>query len=222
MNFVGHAIVARWEEDDPRHGVGAMLPDLARMCGAATPETHDAFVRAGVRCHHRVDAAFHDTPTFLRLVSAARRDLNDRGVPRAASLAAAHVGVELLLDGAWLSAPGFARIFDAAASAARELEAAALSWPDEASGKRFVELCAHLPDIACGYASPEIVGERVVRILSRRPRLHPGDAAPAILAWAARHAREVADAGDDVLHEVRVAMDVAADVAMDLAKGARA
>jgi hypothetical protein len=206
VNFVGHAIVARWEDADPRHGAGAMLPDLARMCGAPTPSTHDEIVLAGVRCHHRVDAAFHDSPQFLALMRDARRDLLERGVPRAASLAAAHVGVELLLDGAWLSAPTLAPAFHAAASGARRIADTALAWPDAETHARFVVLCERLPEIAEGYASAEIVGERVVRILARRPRLDPGSAAPAISAWAKGAARQVASTAAGLLDELQRAM----------------
>lgn len=202
MNFVGHAIAARWEDDDPRHGAGAMLPDLARMCGAATPSTHDAVVLAGVRCHHRVDAAFHDAPTFLDLMRRARVDLAARGVPRAARLAAAHVGVELLLDGAFVTAPELAPAFQWATSGAQRLAASTLTWPDATSEARFAQLCEHLPEIAAGYASATVVGERVVRILARRPRLDPGPAAAAIQAWAVDASPAVARASGQVLHEL--------------------
>lgn len=208
MNFVGHAIAARWEDSDPRHGAGAMLPDLARMCGVATPPATDAVVVAGVRCHHRVDAAFHDAECFLALMRQARAWLADAGVPRPCALATAHVGVELLLDGAFMRTAERVEAFTAAAAGACELTEGALTWPDPPSRARFGMLCARLPELAGGYGSPEVVGDRVVRILSRRPRLAPDPiAAASIRAWAMAAAPSVVAVADDVLHELRTRLE---------------
>ena len=105
MNFVGHAMAACWEQDDPRFVLGAMLPDLAPMCGARMDAVIDAVIAAGVACHHRVDAAFHQCEAFASLCGQARGRLHAAGLARGPVLAAAHVGVELLLDGCWLDDP---------------------------------------------------------------------------------------------------------------------
>src|SRR5687768_8762401 len=81
-----------------------MLPDLASMAGVRldTTELPDD-VAAGVRHHYAADAAFHGHESFIRLLRTVRTALADAGVARGPARAAAHVGVELALDG-WLLA----------------------------------------------------------------------------------------------------------------------
>lgn len=198
MNFVGHAMAARWEHEDPRFVLGAMLPDLAQMCGARLAATDDDVLAAGVACHHRVDAAFHDTAGFAALCSEARGRLRAAGLARGPVLAAAHVGVELLLDGCWLDEPAVDAAYLAAVAHATRLPAHAVTWALEAHAQRFQGLCArlHAAGSPRAYRDPLEVGRRLALILARRPRLRPapGDeerlvqwaeaARPAVLAAA--------------------------------------
>jgi hypothetical protein len=212
VNFVGHAAVAVWDEDDPRYSVGAMLPDLWRMAGErGAPTVHDDVVRRGVQCHHRVDAVFHDTAAFLELSSRLRHRLRAADVTRPATLATAHVGVELLLDGALLRRPTVQRHWARTVAAANTLPAAAIAWRDAAPTRRFAELCANLSRIAEGYHDAAGVTERVVRMLARRPRLRAADSdLPGISAALAALAPDVEASTDALLAEVRTGLEARA------------
>ena len=111
-----------------------MLPDLQRMAACRLDPALTA-VQAGVRHHHAADEAFHHLPSFVGVVAAARRWLSGRGVPRGPAMALAHVGVELLLDGAWSSKDAAAlRAFRDALRAPIE---DALRWADATARGRF-------------------------------------------------------------------------------------
>lgn len=175
MNFVGHAMAARWEHDDPRFVLGAMLPDLAQMCGATLAAVDDDVLAAGVACHHRADAAFHATEGFAALCAEARGRLRAAGLARGPTLAAAHVGVELLLDGCWLDEPAVDAAYLAAVAHATRLPAPAVAWAHEEHARWFSALCArlHAAGSPRAYRDPDEVGRRLTRILARRPRLRP-------------------------------------------------
>ena len=161
MNFVGHAVVAGHERDDAAFAFGAMVPDLSRFAGRAPLPRTDAraALDAGVESHHRVDAVFHDHPRFRSWMATvvAAMPVPDRG-----SRAAAHVAVELAIDGALLRA-GRAAAYDRA-----------LRW---ASGAVGVGPWGEVVDrmrrgaVVEAYGSPEAIADRVVSVLERRPRL---------------------------------------------------
>lgn len=175
MNFVGHAMAARWEHDDPGFVLGAMLPDFAQMCGAQLGSAHAREVAAGIACHHRADAVFHETPEFLSLCAAARVALRAAGMGRGPTLAAAHVGVELLLDGCWLDDPQVDAAYLGAVAHATRLPADAVGWREPVHARRFEGLCArlHAAGSPRAYRDPVAVGLRLTQILARRPRLAP-------------------------------------------------
>jgi hypothetical protein len=98
LNFFGHAVVAAWRRPEPALLFGAMLPDLIAMAGAklAAPEHPDLV--EGLALHHTTDRVFHRTETFLALQASAQRQLASAKVRPGPRRAAAHVGVELMID----------------------------------------------------------------------------------------------------------------------------
>ncbi len=99
MNFYSHAVVASWLSPDPGFVLGAMLPDLCRMAGEK-PIRGAGVILDGVRCHEHTDEIFHAHGEFRRLCADAFNGLSARGLARGSAKAGAHIGVELLIDGA--------------------------------------------------------------------------------------------------------------------------
>ncbi len=172
MNFFGHAAVARHVDDDPFFVLGAMAPDLLAMCGATGERPTSPRVAAGQAHHLSVDAAFHGSAAFLTLQSWAVRNLIGCGLRRGPARGAAHVGIELLLDGELAS--------DARARAAYDRSLAAADgagqpfhWPEQASGTRWRTLVRRLREgtIPDGYRDPDFVTDRLAGALRGRPRL---------------------------------------------------
>lgn len=208
MNFVGHAMVARWEHDRAAYAFGAMLPDLQRMCGARVEHADDRWTAAGIECHHRVDRAFHDTPTFVRLNAEARVDLRGRGLPRPVVLGAAHVGVELLLDGVFVDEPNVVDDYLAAIADGRQ-RAANLRWSSEDAAGRLQHVCDRIGQrpAVTGYRDPEVVADRLVAIFSRRPRLTAAaEHRDALAAWAADARPSVVLSAATLRQELRAAL----------------
>ena len=167
MNFFGHAAVARHVDDDPDFVLGAMAPDLLAMCGATGACPASARVAAGQAHHLAVDAAFHGSVAFVTLQSWAVRNLTGGGLRRGPARGAAHVGIELLLDGQLAS--------DAAARAAyqRSLACQPFHWPEESSSLRWRALIQRLRagTIPDSYRDPDFVADRLAGALRGRPRL---------------------------------------------------
>jgi len=192
MNFVGHAVVAWRERADPAFAFGAMVPDLSRFARREppSPDRDVTTMRDGVGAHHRADAAFHDHPMFKRwmaeLVDA--MPVADRG-----ARAAAHVAVELLIDGALLAA-GEAGAYDDA-----------LTWALPTFDGTWSEVVTRMRTgaIVDAYASPTGIAERVVGVMRRRPRLvriapEPGDLAVAVAAVEASVVCDLSQLLDEV------------------------
>jgi hypothetical protein len=100
MNFFGHVVVATWQPArDARTALGAMLPDLVGVAGLRGVAPGDPEVARGVALHHRTDEVFHASDTFVSLQTLLRSALEARGIRGGPARAAAHVGIELLLDG---------------------------------------------------------------------------------------------------------------------------
>ncbi len=203
-------MVARWEHDDPRFVLGAMLPDFVQMCGARLGDVTDPVIEAGIACHHRTDGVFHDAPSFIALCRDARAQLRASGVGRATTLAAAHVGVELLLDGAWVEQPRVnAAYLDAMAHTAA-LPATTLGLATGEASRRFAVLCERLREAGSprAYRDPAEVGHRLTRILARRPRLAPapGDE-DRLVRWAVDAQPLVARRAPVLREEVRDGLD---------------
>ena len=205
MNFVGHAMVARWESDRAAYAFGAMLPDFEHMCGTRLVSVDDPDVAAGIACHHRVDAVFHAAPTFLALSKRARTELGARGLPRGTVLAVSHIGVELLIDGVLAEDAAVVDGFVAAMDAGSE-RADRLQWKTPEGPQRFTRLLQRVgtPDTPRAYADPHAFTDRVLAMLSRRPRLDPGpDGREALIDWAIAARPEIADATSTLAEELR-------------------
>ncbi|MGE0712255.1 MAG: hypothetical protein AB7N76_32460 [Planctomycetota bacterium] len=208
MNFFAHALVALRRRAEPRWLLGAMAPDLASMGGLrlrGVVDGADEALAAGVRFHHRSDDAFHGAPGFVALMKAARVELEGRGLSAGPSAAIAHVGTELLLDGALVAAGGVPAAYRLALAfapgVAGELELRGEGDP----AARWRELCDRLATapVPEGYQEPDFVAERLLRILARRPRLavdagREGE----VHAWAAAAAPVVAARAGQLMAEV--------------------
>jgi hypothetical protein len=173
MNFFAHAVVGLWHSEDRRFVLGAMLPDLSAMLGLRLGGSLDPVLDAGIQCHHTTDAAFHGSPHFVRLCARSVEVLTARGVGRGTARAAAHVGVELLLDG-MLShdAQAHAAYQEALATGVDHGLIDGLGWPAEQRDRMLAGLARlRLAPVPVGYREPEFVTERLEYVLSRRPRL---------------------------------------------------
>ena len=206
MNFIGHLAVARWFGADPAVGFGAMLPDFCSMAGVR-PARPTAIgvppsLATGLALHVRTDAAFHGTATFIGLCADGALALAAPPLGRGSVRAAAHLAVELFLDGELLhrGTPGHrtsgrltmgevtaARVTAGDGSPAPEtLEltyAAALAAaadlrlgeaiPGAGDRARIESLRLRLIDWGAplAYRDSQFVGDRLVSILNRRPRL---------------------------------------------------
>ncbi len=187
MNFVAHALLAVRARDDARFAFGAMLPDLAAMASLRLPAVVPlADVARGVAHHQLVDGWFHEHPTFLTLTARARSLAAEAGLGRGGARAAAHVGVELLLDARAYELPAARRAYAAALAAAaaldgaRELgltadDVARLSW-------MLPRLVAE--DLPARYRDSRFVAERLVGMTRGRPRIEIEPALTASLANA--------------------------------------
>jgi hypothetical protein len=168
VNFFGHAMLAARQNEEPAFIWGAMVPDFASLAGVRFCEIADEVVAAGVEHHHRADCVFHDAEPFRRLMREGASALREAGVPRGGALGAAHVGVELFLDGA-LAAQEDRHAFQRALA---EAPIEAIRFSDAASTARWARLHARLRDARPeAYADPTFVCDRVIGALSRRPRL---------------------------------------------------
>jgi hypothetical protein len=203
VNFFGHAAVASWQATTTAGlALGAMLPDFAGMCGARIAAVTAVDVAGGVVLHHATDAVFHGAPPVRGLFAEAERRLAARGCRRGPMRAAAHVGVELLLDGVLV---GEARHRDAYA-AAIAIAPVPVTWRDDGDDVRFELLHARLRGhgVPHDLRRPAAVGERVVRALAGRRLLAPSpDERGAIAAVLAELAAVVEAATDAVLAAVR-------------------
>lgn len=176
MNFFGHAAAACRVDDDPSFILGAMAPDLLALCGAVASGDTSPRVTAGQAHHHSVDLLFHNNPAFTTLASWASRALIEVGLRRGPARGAAHVGIELFLDGV-LSVESGARAAYTRSLAEAETAATPFVWRDELSRSRWRTLVVRLrtglvPD---GYRDPVFVADRVLGALAGRPRLALAD-----------------------------------------------
>jgi hypothetical protein len=198
VNFFGHALVACRVNDAPAFVLGAMAPDLLPLCGAVPSGDTSPEVTAGQAHHLSVDAAFHARPAFTGLYVWAARALVERGLARGGARGAAHVAIELLLDGV-LASDARARAAYARSLVDADGALTPFSWRDGTSHRRWTELVARLrtgavPD---AYRDPDFVAARVVGALRGRPRLAlAGADAPALRAFLPALAARVADERD--------------------------
>ncbi len=188
MNWYAHAVLAEQRWNEPACVLGAMLPDLANAVGVRVAPPAEGALAEGLRLHAAADAAFHASPAFVALVAGGRAALGACGLARGAARGAAHVGIELVLDG-WLAEQrGRSRTFAAALAlaASRSLELGVFRPAPEPA--RWLDLCARLlaGELPEAYARPERAALGVERALAPRPRLalRSGERAP-LEAWLA-------------------------------------
>lgn len=191
MNVAGHIAVAQRLSDDPAFWLGAALPDLGSIGGFRLVGSVDhRAVTAGIRCHHQTDDAFHRSDWFRRRQDRLRADLATAGMARGAARAVAHVGPELLIDGALLRSGEFADsvadTFATIGDIGDGLASLVPSRPD-AWWEHLLDIATRRPPT--DHDDPSAVARRLERILSRRPRLamRPGDVATATTALTAEH-----------------------------------
>jgi hypothetical protein len=205
VNLFGHSVVARAERADPCLALGAMLPDLTRMCGLRLARAGHAALEEGVRLHHRTDRAFHSAPSFGALLGAGARELRARGVVHGRALAAAHVGVELLLDGVLLDEePSAAHYLDALRAAPDLIGSLELRGPSGPVRLRALVLRMLAQGPPRDYLDPGGVAVRVLRALGARPRhaLSPAEEIP-VREWLVQAAPLVRARAATLLDETR-------------------
>jgi acyl carrier protein phosphodiesterase len=210
MNFFAHACVALWRSDRPRFLLGAMLPDLTNMIGARLRSVQEPELAAGVAFHHETDAAFHAAPLFLELCTAGTATLGAAGVGRGTARAVAHVGSELLLDGAlsrqWAARKAYVCALELAT---RERWVEQLVLESDQSKERLHEglvrlTSAPLPE---SYAQPDFVVARLRNILAPRPRLamQPQDL-PSVQAFVRSSQPKIVRDWPELLEQVRAGL----------------
>lgn len=211
MNFYSHAVIAARRDGAPELVLGAMLPDFAGMIRARVPRTHTLQLQAGLELHQRTDAVFHEAVAFRRLTALSVEQLRARGVARGAARAAAHVGLELLLDGALQRLTGIEASYLEALSSARSPRVQGeLRWDAAEEAQRFTGLVERLSShgLSPAHTSPELVALRLEATLAPRPRLalRPGDLLR-LRAWAADILPELERATPDLLRVVEAALE---------------
>jgi hypothetical protein len=174
VNHFAHAVAAAAHAQDPAVALGAMLPDFAGMLRTRVGALAHPALRTGCALHHAMDAAFHAAPDFVGLLSAGSAQLRDAGLPRGPARAAAHVGLELLLDAELARDAGAASHYARAlAEAARPEVGASITWRSADAAPRWLALRVRL----CAHGAPraeeecDSLARRVARVLAARPRL---------------------------------------------------
>jgi hypothetical protein len=179
MNFFGHAVIARRKEAArgnvrAEFVLGAMLPDFASMLRCRPPRAESSVLEQGVRFHHATDDAFHGSESFLEFSRRASSFLATKGLSRGSARAVAHVGVELVLDGALAAETAANEAYLSALDAALTTQVTSqISWNAHEYAVQFQHLCHSLRrrGAVFGDASAELIAERLRRILASRPRL---------------------------------------------------
>ena len=205
VNYFGHAAVASWSASaEPGALLGAMLPDFATMCGGRIASAGESSVARGIALHHTTDAAFHQLPVVTGLMRELDEHLDRGGCARGPRRAVAHIGVELLLDGALVGEPAYRAAYLGGLG-----HDAALAWREPDAASRFAVLLDRLrahgvPD---DLRLPDAITARVQRILAPRPRLRPSpDDLRAIRRALVALEPRVAVAADAILRALRAAL----------------
>ena len=208
MNYFGHAAVASWHGPaSPGRALGAMLPDFAGMCGARLGDASDPELAEGIALHHATDHAFHELAPVTALMRELDARLDQLGCARGPRRAAAHVGVELLLDGTLVAEPAYRASFLAGLGC----DAARVTWRDPDGPARFAVLIDRLrgfgvPD---DLREPAAITQRLARVLGGRPLLAPSPSDLRAIGKAlAEHQGRVGVAANTVLRALRSALDV--------------
>ncbi len=204
MNYFGHAAVASWRAHRGGLPLGAMLPDFSMMCGARIAGSDDEDVANGIALHHNTDAVFHGAPVVTGLMRELDARLERGGCARGPRRAAAHIGVELLLDGVLVDNEDYREAY----VLGLEYEAP-VTWRDEGDAAKFNALLERLrkhgvPD---DLKKPESIVFRISRMLANRPLLAPSSNDLAVITVGViEHKPRVQVAVDSVLRMLRAAL----------------
>jgi hypothetical protein len=174
VNFYAHVSIATLYAADEAMALGAMLPDLASLLGVKPPPTTHPGIHDGYVLHHVTDAVFHDLPLFRLTCREQCAHLTHLGLKRGPARAAAHVGLEFLLDDApALDAPTHQLFCASLASATTEGLAAKLDWQSRENAEQFQNLRNRLlaAELSPHGLAANVVAERIFRTLLSRPRL---------------------------------------------------
>ncbi len=169
----------------------------------APGEIHDgvAVIRLGVTVHHRTDEIFHQHPWFTQRVRSLRRDLEAAGLDRGAARAIAHVGPEMLLDGALL--PDARESIDVTFGALERHRPRLGSWVERTIDwqRHLDRLIAHR--LPTDYDDPAQVARRLLRILEHRPRLgFAADQLPMVVGLLGRRQASIVDTAGEFVADV--------------------
>jgi acyl carrier protein phosphodiesterase len=174
MNFFAHASVALQLSSDSRFLLGSMLPDLSSMVGLRLRAVNEGILARGVQYHHATDAAFHGAPLFVEWCSQGTTLLSSAGIGRGTARAVAHVGTELLLDGALsddrVSRAAYGRSLEAAVQE-RYVDDLDLGGAENAERLHAALIRLSQSSIPEAYRDLQFVSDRLRTILARRPRL---------------------------------------------------
>ena len=211
MNFFGHALLAQRHEaasGSVRAGfiLGAMLPDFASMLRTRPPRATLDALQAGLAFHHLTDDAFHGSQSFLEFSGQASSFLGARGLSRGSARAVAHVGVELLLDGAFASENAANEAYLSALECGLTTHVAShIHWQASEQEARFQHLCHDLARRGAyrGDAPAELIAERLRNILADRPRLAMDDAGQSVVReWVVTARPLIVTGAAELLREV--------------------
>jgi len=174
MNYFGHAVMAHEYRPDPTFVLGAMLPDLMHLSDEPLGVLEDPALRAGVAFHHRTDALFHATPTFVELCRHALEAARQVGVSKGPARGMTHLVVELIIDAKLAEVPAWQGAY---------LAALAVRPPDLSRRRRLSEGLDWLTTQGPGLhnATSERLAVALDVTLRGRPRLAPSEAE---LRWA--------------------------------------
>ncbi len=204
VNFFGHAAVASWRVGRGGLPLGAMLPDFSTMCGARIASTPDSEVADGIALHHATDKAFHGLPSVIGLMRELDQRLERGRCARGPRRAAAHIGVELLIDGVLVDNEEYRDSFILGLEYETQIE-----WRHEGDDLRYAELITRMRahGVPLDLKRPESITHRLARMLGHRPLLAPSQSdLSTITISLLEHKPRVEMAVDGVLRQLRAAL----------------
>src|SRR5262249_3978310 len=155
-----------------------------------------------VSLHAAPDLLFHAAPVFLALTRRVRERLVRGGIGRGGARAAAHVAIELLIDGTLVTDPRVCHLYEQALRDA-DLCVACAGPGDSARLAEFLGR-ARRAGIPYPYADPHAVAGRVGRALAARPLLALDEGhTPVLASVLAEIAADVREQAPDLLRNVR-------------------
>jgi hypothetical protein len=205
VNYFGHAAVASWYSADPAVALGAMLPDFSTMSGARLAPPDDAAIAEGIALHHRTDGVFHQAAPVLALMRELDAYLAASGCARGPRRAAAHIGVELLLDGVLVARPEYREAYTGALA----VDASSLRGREPTDAPRLAALLERLRSygVPDDLQRPDAIVHRLQRMLAHRPLLAPSAADLTAMRTAlVGHKPRVEVAVETVLRAVRAGL----------------